>query len=697
MPRRLSELPVNPFEDDVVFEPREAEKPVAGLNQRPLDRLLMQFRQLEGEPPPRRLPRRLKAQLLVSPSAGYGKSHLIGRLFQALRDRAIQIYLRPFADPESCWRSILLKLVQELERPLDSQVSLGAVGAPTQLDALARGTFGQLLAGMLNTGRAVCDDDPALERKLQQDPIGTLGHGEAGITIWKWLQPNFQTVLDDFERGLHNTVATVRGRPSAWLKVLFAYASNPEDSNLRISALEWLKGESVGDKERERLGLIDEEVPDVEDSSVARNEAARLRIEDLCTLAGFHRPFLFCFDQTDMLTGKPKLAEKFGEVIESLATHGMNLMMVVTANAEPWNRDIINHMQKAHVARFSTPIELDGLTPEQGEALARQRLGGCGLETGELDAFLSRAWLDQIFRETKFFGVRDFLRLCAVRCAQLMENAADAGATVRVENTIDDYYNRYAREVRVNAPLLRFDPDLLQWSVGEELVGGALPGVMPAACEDRQIYFRVSWTGPKRVVLFAFEDSSHGKRWESILRESGRQFQHFEGQGVHARLVFFRTRDQRAVPGPGWKVLAPRFADAKDYVSVRVLSEDEHHTLAAAYELFVNVVEGNAPFTRDEALIFLRGKLQPWWRDLLGASGTPPVAPPLPPISQEVPDVLLADIRRIVKAKLFLSLDQLASDLSTEWARETVLAGCQAVREIRIFTTSQATALKWQS
>ena len=109
---KLSELPVNPFDDNVVFEPREAEHPIAGLNDRPLAVLLRQFERLEAEPRPRRRPLRLKAQLATSAEPGYGKSHLIGRLFKEFGERATRVYLRPFQDAGSSWRSILLKVVQ---------------------------------------------------------------------------------------------------------------------------------------------------------------------------------------------------------------------------------------------------------------------------------------------------------------------------------------------------------------------------------------------------------------------------------------------------------------------------------------------------------------------------------------------------------------------------------------------------------
>src|SRR6266542_6841607 len=105
-------LPVNPFEADVIREPREVTYSVTGLNDAPLNRLIAEFEKLAADELPRKPVPSPKAQLVVSPEAGYGKSHLLGRLFQALGQRATKIYLRPFQSPQRAWHSILLETVQ---------------------------------------------------------------------------------------------------------------------------------------------------------------------------------------------------------------------------------------------------------------------------------------------------------------------------------------------------------------------------------------------------------------------------------------------------------------------------------------------------------------------------------------------------------------------------------------------------------
>src|ERR1700739_5056487 len=85
----------NPFEKDVVQEPRDHPPSVSSLNHETLDELLSQFKNVEssGASPTR------KAELILSPAPGYGKSHLIGRFFKELGNHAVRVYTPPFKPP----------------------------------------------------------------------------------------------------------------------------------------------------------------------------------------------------------------------------------------------------------------------------------------------------------------------------------------------------------------------------------------------------------------------------------------------------------------------------------------------------------------------------------------------------------------------------------------------------------------------
>ena len=643
---RLSELPINPFDDNVVFEPREAEHPIEGLNDRPLLALLKQFERLESEPRPRRKPLRLKAQLVTSAEPGYGKSHLIGRLFKELGERTTQVYLRPFQDAGSSWRSILHKVVQELDRPDDPHLTTAGPGQLTQLDAIAFGAMAHLLAGLIEKGRADCENGAEVAQAMRLDPLDAFGHGRDGHYLLGWMRAQFPDLLPHLLRELRESGVTLHSPMRAWLRVLHAYAFSDEGLE-RDAAMEWLKGNGLSAEEAVLLGLDEREIAAFEDSASKRNEDAMHRLHDILTLAGFYRPFLFCFDQTELFTAAPDLCAEFGSVIEQLVNHGLNHMIVVTTNLEPWARVIVRNFQTAYIDRFSPPIELEGMTRPQALSMARQRLAGSGVADIEIQTFCDDRWLDGVFHDKKAHSVRAFLRFCARRCADLSEGRA----AVAPERTVDDYYTHYEREVR-SKPMV-FDPDILRWSVAEEVAAGALPGVDVQRFHDPKHLFPIAWKSRSRQTLFGFEDSSHSRRWDTILREAGKLATAEDAPRMETLIVCLRTPEQPEIPGPGWRALGPKFEEAGGYFSVHVLLEQDMAALFACYELYANVVEGNAQIGRDEALLFIREKLRPLWSRLIQAPSPSSMPKPGPPSAERPSRRLLARIRAAMAIRLF--------------------------------------------
>src|SRR5258708_20325181 len=128
------ELDTNPFDDEFVTEPRRISFSVKRINGKPLEQLAARFRGLtEGELPRKQIAAQ-RAQLVVSPDRGYGKSHLLGRLFKRLGEEATLIYLRPFQDPQRIWSSILQFTIQQLKRANQ----IGGEEAGSQLEALSK-------------------------------------------------------------------------------------------------------------------------------------------------------------------------------------------------------------------------------------------------------------------------------------------------------------------------------------------------------------------------------------------------------------------------------------------------------------------------------------------------------------------------------------------------------------------------------
>ena len=94
----------------------------------------------------------------------------------------------------------------------------------------------------------------------------------------------------------------------------------PHDPAARQLCLDWLGGQPFDREEAAALGLrpadsIADELPPEE-----ANTLARTRLAELCQLAAFHRPFVFCFDQTEVYGHRPALARAFGLLLATWCT-----------------------------------------------------------------------------------------------------------------------------------------------------------------------------------------------------------------------------------------------------------------------------------------------------------------------------------------------------------------------------------------
>ena len=298
MSNPFATVKINPFEDDVVTEPRDVSFSVNGLNEEPLAKLLAHFDRLAVGELPRKSIKPAKAQIVVSPDRGYGKSHLLGKLFSRLGNRATQIYLRPFQDPQKAWHSILLLAVQELERP-------DQVGAKSelQLEAFAMGVLAHVAADFLaEGGMNDYKEAPAAITFLRANPLDAFQFAENNKRWIEWLK----LLLDDSsqlpklagllkKRGLD-----LLGREQAWLKVLSAYAFSERYSIDHEAALKWIRGEPLEPEEVSILKLMSADNEGRGEASAQEiNDLSFKRLRGLCSLSSYYRPFLFCFDQTE--------------------------------------------------------------------------------------------------------------------------------------------------------------------------------------------------------------------------------------------------------------------------------------------------------------------------------------------------------------------------------------------------------------
>src|SRR5262249_23900577 len=167
----------------------------------------------------------------VSPDAGYGKSHLLGRLFQRLGAEATLVYVRPFQDPDGAWSSILLTTVQELERPSQHD---GVSG--TQLEAFATAVLAHVAVDfMANVGVRDYEAVKSEIDYLRTHPLEIVGANRSSTVLRDWLRARLDDANDLFNLGnlLLRRGLQLDGREKAWLKILAGYAFSTEASLAR--------------------------------------------------------------------------------------------------------------------------------------------------------------------------------------------------------------------------------------------------------------------------------------------------------------------------------------------------------------------------------------------------------------------------------------------------------------------------------
>jgi len=685
-------MDINPFESVIVSEPRRIERPVPGLNDLPLERLLERVGKLAaGE-----FPKAVKlngAQFIQSPAPGYGKSHLIGRLFKQLRGRATLIYLRPFTNASTCWKSILLRMVQELEFPESADADFCAADEPNQLEALVHGILVNVVVNGLQNGIIRHRHPEGAAGYFQRATLKQLRSNREWVA---WVGKKKAGLAELMERQLKQKGILLSASPLSWFSVLLRYAYFPKSYELRQSCLDWLRGGSIDEDDAGRIGILPGDRP-VHDLAIdPANETAKHRIVDFCGLAGFYRPFVFCFDQTENYGADPVIAKCLGIVIQGLVDDCPNHMTVVTANQHPWRQAVQPHWEHAHVDRMARPaLELGGLRKEQARTLIEIRLHGWDKAALRAKGILNPEWLDEVFRQSKEIGIRHFLLKCSEQWLAGSLRPEPKPKPSDPAKDIEDTFQAYVNQIKTQPKRLVYDPDALFWLVQEV---ACRQGVAFKKFKSTRGYLVARWDVDGRKVYFGFEAGHHFRRWQAIQQEAGR----YHAADASSKVVFFRTPELRFIPGSGWKSAPEITAAKRGYLHILVIGRETMAQLYAAYDLYLDAAEGNLPFKTDQVTDFIRSRLKPVWDRILEPApdkwgGEPPEAGHKPPDeSNEPKKTLIHKIRDIVKRDKFLSIADLMAKISPPVSEEELHRARACIAEIQVHTSPNMTVLQWR-
>lgn len=669
-------LDFNPFESDVVAEPRRVDQNVVGLNDDALDVLLDEFRKLaDGEPP--RIHRRLnQVQFVTSPEPGYGKSHLIGRLFHQLSGQANLIYLKPFQNYESPWKSILEKVIQEMEFPDKTELESCTSEQPSQLEVFAHGVLSGLAILALSHDRVnMPHRQKGIELLRKKSLVAFRQSGQNK----KWMKKHLNT----FMAHLGKVTGPLHFSKSTWLNLLYTIAYDTSDTVNNEACLDWLKGNSIDQEAADNMAAKNHAA---DMSTAATNELGKNLIVDLCNLAAFHRPFVFCFDQTEGYK-YPELAASLGLVIETLWTDAHNQMTVVTANRKPWDVSIKPNWEEAQIQRLRYPaLELRGLNRVQALNLVRQRLANLPMVTPDKKQLMEdNSWLKAYFSDSSEIGVRAFIRECRIRWS---------GHRSIELPLLEQLFVKGLEEIKSQPKKQVFDRDALYWAVSEP--AALITENSVTIVSSPKGYFGISWQTKDKSILFGFEAGNHHSRWKAIADEAeklGKIDQKFKA-------VLMRTPELPAIPKDSQAKTWQRVADVmKSNLNVFILDVEEMLSIYTCRNLYLDALEGNIPFPPGEVMKFAHNRLQPLWMRIMEPAGQKKnsrAQSTIKAVAATPSAELVAEVRRVVEEERFLSFTDLMAKLNQVWPEEVVHRARGCIKEIKVMAGPTMTVLIWQ-
>jgi hypothetical protein len=669
-------LSINPFEKDVVHKPRECPSSVTTLNENILSGLTAAFAAVNAE----RTSVGNKAELILSSAPGYGKSHLVGRLFEALDKKATQIFLTPFQTVALCWQSILLHLINELDYPDSRDQTEWAGDEPRQLDALAEGVLQNLVANAIDRGLVTIVQGDLRSEQLRRASEVSIGKGSDPRSTW--LRDHF---INELLPLCQQQLSPLRLISAGWLKVLFHYLTSSPGSDIRQGCLAWLRYETLDDSVVESLGIAPGENPRSEPVDVV-NSACWLRIYDFCMLARYYRPFLFCFDQTEDYATNLELLQQFGRVVVRLVNEAPNHLTVVTANQMIWEKKIYPNIDVAHRARFSTSKELRGLNIQEAEELIGLRLAPFAPTEELVRQFRDRKWLEMLYSGRTTFPVREFMQKCRDRWAGAKPATAIAG--------LDQVFEEYLSEYRVNPRWRYFDPDVFRWLVRGPFA--ADPDIVSSENTKETPFAELQWSVRGRAeILFGFVRELHYTQWKKVADAAAAwQAKH---PGKIAKFIYFRSEELDPVPKPTWTKTGPAIRAALGS-GLLVLNREESSELNAARDLYLEAVSGNVSgYSGEDVLRFLEKRLAPWRERILQPQSPSQVLEPEnrpPPRAPK--QLILEKLRILVQQEKFLSLNDTLEKLGSGATEDLVLEACEKIPQIQKIAHPNMVVLIWQ-
>lgn len=380
-PRRLAGP--NPFTEDVCLTPFEVEerRSISALNRDVVDRVAGAVQELGtavGKP----------LLLLTAPRAGYGKTHLLGRVAAAAADQGVAMPLAFRSDMDLGWPVVSVEALDILRR------QPAQIAGWSRLQEICSGIFSSLVIRLIRSGRLPCANQDQAIRVLSGSPGELFREGSQARLIGDWLRKHY----GQLRKPMAEIARQVQGAGNAdiWVDALFACAHHGTAASV--------------------------------DSVVQMASGSREAFFLWLRMVTLWRPAVLFVDHLDGFYRQEQAGLRIATMLLDLA-EVESVHVVLSLNQDVWQATFAHHLPSAVEDRLtSSQFLLRGLSAGDALELVRLRLGSVELPVDEASQFERFLNIPRYFqgRPVGSVSARAFLRHAAMQW-EAFENLRGGG------------------------------------------------------------------------------------------------------------------------------------------------------------------------------------------------------------------------------------------------------------------------------
>ncbi len=334
---------------------------------------------------------------ITAPSAGYGKSHLIGRVIDARQNSLIVLSLTCAQKPS--WPSLLAEVVDQLW-----------INRRT-LDRVAAHFLADIVTG---AAQAMLKPGPEQEAIREEFSESILSPIERHATL-DWLNDH----LDDLEtvKPAHRALTNIPyGDLVSWMHYFSA-------------ALRAKRGDASG------FAQLDD-------------ESARRTLLQLLQICSVERPVLMVIDHMDACYGQAEAGLDIARISVDISENVSNSVLILSLNYDLWRSIFASKVPSAFADRINNErLQLSALTPPEARALVSGRLEQLGIENALANKFASRVE-----------AVCDWSRDLQLHPRKVLRQAAEFWRQHRKEYLLEQSFAKNPSQTFPEPPAKTFSP-----------------------------------------------------------------------------------------------------------------------------------------------------------------------------------------------------------------------------------------------